>query len=105
MASKSGGKILELGTGTGLSTCWLLDGMDSTSELVTVDSDAGFVSIAERYLAGDARVHFHVEDGSEFLRAQSGNEYDFIFADTWPGKYWDLDLALDLLKPGGLVCD
>jgi predicted O-methyltransferase YrrM len=27
-ASKPGGRILELGTGTGLSACWMLDGMD-----------------------------------------------------------------------------
>ena len=27
-ASKPSSKFLELGTGTGLSTCWILDGMD-----------------------------------------------------------------------------
>jgi len=28
--------------------------------------------------------------------------FDFIFADTWPGKYHQLDETLALLKPGGL---
>ena len=28
-ASKAGGKLLELGTGTGIGTSWLLDGMDA----------------------------------------------------------------------------
>ena len=38
MASmKPGGRLLEIGTGTGVSTCWLLDGMDSTAKLTTVD--------------------------------------------------------------------
>lgn len=29
-AIKTGGRFLELGSGTGLSTAWLLDGMDAT---------------------------------------------------------------------------
>jgi predicted O-methyltransferase YrrM len=100
-AGKSGGRILELGTGTGLSACWLLDGMDAASCLVTVDSEPGYVEIAQKHLGHDERVEFNVQDGSAFLAARQGEAYDLIFADTWPGKYWDLDLALDLLKVGG----
>ena len=33
----AGGNILELGTGTGVSTCWLLDGMDARCRLVSAD--------------------------------------------------------------------
>ena len=36
-ASKPGGRLLELGTGTGHGTAWLLSGMDETSTLDTVD--------------------------------------------------------------------
>ena len=32
-ASKPGAKILELGTGTGLGTAWLLSGMDADARL------------------------------------------------------------------------
>jgi len=35
-ASKPAARFLELGSGTGLSTAWLLDGMDSKSRLTTV---------------------------------------------------------------------
>jgi len=28
-ATKPGGRMLEIGTGTGVGTCWLLDGMDA----------------------------------------------------------------------------
>jgi predicted O-methyltransferase YrrM len=28
-AMKPGGRLLEIGTGTGVGTCWLLDGMDA----------------------------------------------------------------------------
>ncbi len=38
MASlKPGGRLLEVGTGTGVGTCWLLDGLDATAQLLTVD--------------------------------------------------------------------
>ena len=38
-ASKPGGKMLELGTGTGIGTSWLLSGMDESSTLVSVETD------------------------------------------------------------------
>ena len=41
-------------------------------------------------------------DGLTFLGRQAKGSVDLVFADAWPGKYEGLDLALDLLKPGGL---
>ena len=38
-ASKPGGRLLELGTGTGIGTAWLLSGMDGDARLDTVDVD------------------------------------------------------------------
>ena len=49
-ASKPGGRFLELGTGTGHGTAWLLAGMDASSSLDTVDTDAEVVAIAQRHL-------------------------------------------------------
>ncbi len=104
VASKPAGMILELGTGTGMGTAWLLAGMDAGSKLVTVDNDAAVVSIARQHLGQDERVTFHVADGAAFLRTlkSQGQMFDFIFADTWPGKYTHLEEALQLLKIGGL---
>lgn len=101
-STKPAGRFLELGTGTGLSTAWLLDGMDNSSRLITVDNDERVVEIARKALGDDPRVRFHVEDGSTFLRKLQGQTFDLIFADTWPGKIWDLELALDLLGEGGI---
>lgn len=39
VSSKPGGSFLELGTGTGAATAWILDGMDLRSSLVTVEND------------------------------------------------------------------
>ncbi len=101
-ATKPGGRIIELGTGTGLSTAWIVDGMDAEATLDTVDNDAALVDIARRHLGGDERVRFHVECGEEFIDRREPKCADFIFADTWPGKYHHLEQALELLAPGGL---
>ena len=100
-ASKPGGALLELGTGTGLGACWLLSGMDAASTLDTVDNDEALVGIARRFLGHDARARFHVADGAAFLAGLAGRQFDLIFADTWPGKFDHLEEALALLSPGG----
>ena len=101
-ASKPGGRFLELGTGTGHGTAWLLSGMDSASTLDTVDSEKMFVSVAHRHLGHDRRVSFHVTDGAEFIHQAPAASYDLIYADAWPGKFSHLDEALSLLRPGGM---
>lgn len=101
-ASKPGGRFLELGTGTGMSAAWILDGMDEGSTLVTVERDEEVVAIAKRHLGSDPRLSFYVGDGEAFLNNPPAPAYDFIFADAWAGKYNDLDPALSLLKGGGL---
>ena len=106
-ASKPGGRLLEIGTGTGLATAWLLAGMDARATLTSVDNDPAVQAIARRHLGHDPRVRFVTQSGEEFLAAATAaittqGRYDLIFADSWPGKYWDLDLALELLVPGAL---
>lgn len=101
-ASKPRSFFLELGTGTGLSTAWLLDGMSKCSTLLSVDNDARVIEVARRHLRGDGKVTFYCRDGGEFLASLKGRMFDFVFADSWPGKYDHLDEALALLNPGGL---
>ena len=103
-ASKPTGNFLELGTGTGVSTAWLLDGMDRNSKIVTVENDSVVVAIAQKYLGDDRRISFHLEDAGTFVEQIETirQQFDFIFADTWAGKYTHLEAALHALKPGGL---
>ena len=100
-ASKPAAQFLELGSGTGLSTAWLLDGMDARSHLTTVDNDEALLSILKRYLGSDPRLRVVCADGDEFLQSLRGQRFDFIFADTWAGKYRLLNEALELLNPAG----
>lgn len=101
-ASKPGGRFLEIGTGTGIGTAWLLAGMDASSRLDSVDNDDSAQTIARQHLGGDRRVEFYLEDGSQFLVRQPSDSYDFIYADSWPGKFTHLDVALSLVRVGGL---
>ena len=100
--SKPGGRLLELGTGTGVATAWLLAGMDAATRLETVDSDQSVVEVARIHLGGDPRVRFNIAEGGDWLRRWSGGPFDLVFADAWSGKFSDLDAALRLLAIGGL---
>jgi predicted O-methyltransferase YrrM len=101
VASKPGGRFLELGTGCGLGTSWMLDGMDETASLVSLDNDAGTQTIAREELGADPRVQFVLQDGARFLD-QVAEGFDLIYADAWPGKYSTLERALVLVNPGGI---
>ena len=100
-ASRPGGRVLELGTGTGFSTAWILEGMDSNARLISVDESAAFQAVAREHLR-DPRCEFVTGDGGEYILAQRPESIDLMFADAWSGKYTHLDEALTLLKPGAL---
>jgi len=101
-ASKPGGKFLELGTGTGLSTSWILDGMNSSASLVSVDNDPAVLGIAKQYLGNDPRLKLEESDGAGWIEQNRHLKFDFIFADTWHGKYLMLEEVLDMLNPAAL---
>ena len=100
-ATKPHGKFLELGTGTGLSTSWILNGMDAHSKLISIDNDTVFLDIARTYLT-DSRIKLVLSDGGEWIEKNKYKRFDYIFADTWHGKYFCLDETLAMLKSGGL---
>ncbi len=101
-AAKPAGRLLELGTGTGLSAAWLLDGMDHDARLISVDVDPGPQAVARDLLGHDPRLEIVTADGAEFLRTRRDARFDLIFADAMPGKFECLDEALALLRRGGL---
>jgi predicted O-methyltransferase YrrM len=100
-ASKPGGKLLELGTGTGVGTAWLLSGMDEAATLISVDTDATVQNAAREVLGSDRRLTLVLEDGASFIGRQRQESFDLIFADAFPGKFEVLDDTLPLVKAGG----
>ena len=101
-ASKPAGHFLEIGTGTGLATAWILAGMDSRSHLTTVDIDEQVLAVARKYLGSDSRISIVIDDATGFLLECEVESFDYIFADSWPGKYDRLEETLGLLRPGGI---
>lgn len=100
--SKPSGNFLELGTGTGLSTSWILNGMDAESSLISIDNEPTFLEIAERFLGDDKRLNLITTDGGKWVENNKQQKFDYIFADTWYGKYLLLDEVLSMLNKGGL---
>ena len=100
--SKPKASILEVGTGTGLATAWLLAGMDAESSLLSIDNEARYQSVADNILGDDKRLSLLCTDAGQWLDNNQEQKFDLIFADAWPGKYANLDAALGSLAVGGL---
>lgn len=96
-ASKPSGRLLELGTGTGLATTWIVAGMDKNSSLVTVENNELLIEVAKKNI-NDNRVHFILTDGYEWIKNYSGEKFDFIFADAMSGKYDLFNKTINLLN-------
>jgi len=94
------GRILELGTGIGVGTAWLLHGLDARSdvEIVTVEIDQVTASAAAR-TPWPAYVSLVVGDAVEVTR--SSGLFDLVFADAQGGKWEGLDNTIAALRPGG----
>lgn len=101
-ASKPGGRLLELGTGTGVATSWILAGMDTQSRLTSVDISATHQQVAHQFLGHDGRLTLLLEDAHQFLNRQPAASYDFVFADSIPGKFEGREECVRIVKPGGL---
>jgi predicted O-methyltransferase YrrM len=100
-STKPSGTFLEIGTGTGLGTSFLLDGMDCNSRLISIDSDQKMQSVAKTAFKTDNRLSLICIDGLKFLQ-NCDQKFDLIFADAWPGKYEYVEETIKLLKPGGI---
>lgn len=101
ISSRPNARVLELGTGIGLSLSWMIDGMDEGSTLITVDNDPKLIGIAKNYFGNDKRVEIICQDGTEWIKSHYGDKFDLIFADAWPGKYSEIEEVLELVKVGG----
>lgn len=100
--------VVELGTGAGVSSLWLLSGMRPDGVLTSVDAESEHQRLAKTSLAeagvppGRARlIHGRA---LEVLPRLSDGAYDLLFCDANRSENGDyLNAALRLLRPGGLV--
>ena len=74
-ASKRRSRILELGTGGGLATSWILDGMDQDSTLLTIENNAALWQIAKEQIT-DPRIEFLLDDGYIWLKEHQVEKFE-----------------------------
>ena len=94
------GRVLELGTGTGVGTAWITDGLQGRDdvEVVTVEIDAATAALAAQH-TWPPWVRLLTADAMEVTR--SAGRFDLIFADAQGGKWEGLDATVAALRPGG----
>jgi predicted O-methyltransferase YrrM len=102
VASKPGGLILELGTGTGVGTGWLLDGMSPDATLITIDKDWTIGTVVRQLYDHEPRVHLTHGDAGDYLTSYTGRPFDMVFVDCRPGKFDQRDALLAHLAPGAV---
>jgi len=96
------GRILELGTGAGVGTAWIICGLIGRSdvEVVTVEVEPHIAATAQRP-QWPAHVQFIIGDAVEIL--PSLGQFDLVFADAQGGKWERLDLTIGALQNGGFL--
>src|SRR5258706_13192769 len=75
-ASKPGGRLLEIGTGTGVGTCWVLDGLDAPAQVLMVDINPVTHAIARSHLGMDPRLTILTEDTRATVQRDPTNSLD-----------------------------
>lgn len=100
--------VVEVGTGTGVSGLWLLDGMHPDGILTTVDIEIEHQRAAKRAFAEDriapSRARVITGAARDVLPRLTDGGYDMVFIDADPQDYAELlDEALRLLRYGGMV--
>lgn len=100
--------VVEIGTGTGVSGLWLLQGMPADGVLTTIDVEpehqrAAREAFAEAGVAGN-RTRVISGRALDVLPRLTDGAYDLVFVDAAKTEHDDyLGQALRLLRPGGAV--
>jgi predicted O-methyltransferase YrrM len=72
ISSKINGDFLELGTVMGISTAWMLNGMDEESKLTSIDNNPELIEIVSNVLGNDSRLELITENGSVWIKEYDG---------------------------------
>ncbi|MER5885410.1 class I SAM-dependent methyltransferase [Streptomyces sp. NPDC001941] len=103
VATKPGGRVIEVGGGVGVGAGWLLDGMDAAARLTTIEKHENFARVLAHVVADDPRAEVVVADATEWLTAYDGPDFDFAFIDTTVTKFERRDTLFAHLADGALV--
>lgn len=95
------GAVLELGTGVGVGTAWLVAGLEGRDdvELLTIEVEERLAEVAGEW-PWPSFVRLLLADATE---ATLEPNYDLVFVDAAPVKYGDISRAVAALRPGGIL--
>jgi predicted O-methyltransferase YrrM len=97
-----GARVLELGTGTGVGTAWIVSGLLPRTD-VTVTSVESDPDTARAAAGGDWPSFVDLRCGGALEVLAEGGAFDLVFADA-PGGKWDgLDRSVAALRPRGML--
>lgn len=100
--------VIEIGTGTGVSTLWTLAGMPSDGVLTTIDVEAQVHQVARELLTKSgiplSRVRMITGRALQVLPRMSLGVYDMAVVDADPQETQAyVDLLFRILRPGGVL--
>ena len=97
------GRILEIGTGAGVGTAWMITGLGRRTdvELISVEIQPILSRRTREGSPWPEFVQFLNADAAEAMA--SLGSFDLVFADAAPVKYGGLDAVVRALHPGGFV--
>lgn len=95
------GSILEIGTGVGVGTAWIVAGLEGRDDvtLLTVESDERLWEVTRQW-PWPSFAHLLRADATELTLP---TKYDLIFVDAAPIKYGHISRAVAALRPGGIL--
>lgn len=98
----AGGRILEIGTGAGVGTAWLVMGLAGRDdvEVVTIEMAP---RLARAAAEGPWPPCVRIVTGNVLDRFDELGRFDLIFADAPGGKWIGLDRTIASLTPGGVL--
>jgi len=100
--------VVEVGTGTGVSSLWLLRGMRADGVLTTIDIEGEHQRVARRVFAeagfAPSRTRIITGRALDVLPRLADRAYDLIFVDHDVNEYTRaVTAAARLLRPGGVL--
>lgn len=100
--------VVEIGTGSGVGTLWLLKGIMSSGVITTIDPEVQHIQIAKQVLAeadvAPNRYRLITSDYLEVMRKLADRAYDLVVFRGDPEDVLDvIDEAHRILRVGGIL--
>jgi predicted O-methyltransferase YrrM len=101
-AVRPGGRILEMGTGVGVGTAWIIEGLGERDdvELVSIELDPATHALAA---GGEWPAYVSLLQGDVLVHLSGLGAFDLIFADAQGGKWEGLERTIAALEPRGVL--